>query len=431
MKHLILIAQDNVGEKMAGPGIRYWEMAKAFSLHRKVYLLTPNDCTLSHPNVTIRRMTFNTLRSLLKDASGVLSQRFPLHEAALIKSYSVPIILDAYDPIPIETLEFFKFDPIKERNRIKANAQNDMIFFMDIADFIVCANERQKDLWTGMLLSLGKITPVIYDKDPQLNSLIDLTPFGISSKPPVKNGLGIREKLHLREKDKVLLWGGGVWNWFDPLTLIDAVALLRTKRDDIHLVFMGINHPNETIPEMKMTKDAVNLAKELNLTDRAVHFRFGWRPYNERQNDLLDATCGVSTHFDNAETRYSFRTRLLDCLWSELPMIVTAGDHFAELIAKEKLGIAVPPQDEKALAEAIEALVDDDLLITGIKKNIRAIKPRYYWEEVIKPIERFLDKNPPVISQGITPFVNYTSSLIKSRGLFGTLKTIYKKLLPK
>lgn len=431
MKHLLLISRDQIGERMAGPAIRYWEMAKAFSKHRPVYLLTPNACTLSHPNITVMRSTLKNLKNALKNASAVLAQSISPFEAPLAQTAGVPFILDAYDPMPIENLEFFRFDSMERRFQIMTNSQNDMVFSMQSADFIVCANERQKDLWIGMLLAIGKINPVIYDADPHFKTLIDLVPFGISTEPPVRNGIGLREKLHLREKDKVLLWGGGVWNWFDPLTLIRAVAKLREKRDDIHLVFMGIKHPRDDVPEMQMTRDAIALAKELNLTDRSVHFNFGWRPYHERQNDLLDATCGVSTHFDNAETRFSFRTRLLDCLWSEMPMIVTEGDHFASLVKAQGLGFVVPPKDEQALAEAIEKLVDSESLRLEMKKKIAEAKKHYYWEEVIKPIERFIDQGKAPIPQGIrfSSYIRFTTAFIKERGLLSTLQSIFKKLL--
>ncbi len=31
--------------------------------------------------------------------------------------------------------------------------------------------------------------------------------------------------------DKVILWGGGIYNWFDPLTLLRAVDKLRGGAD--------------------------------------------------------------------------------------------------------------------------------------------------------------------------------------------------------
>jgi hypothetical protein len=38
---------------------------------------------------------------------------------------------------------------------------------------------------------------------------------------------------------------------------------------------------------------------------------------------LREADIGVSLHREDVETRYSFRTRVLDYLWAGLPIITT------------------------------------------------------------------------------------------------------------
>ena len=52
--------------------------------------------------------------------------------------------------------------------------------------------------------------------------------------------------------------------------------------------------------------------------DSKVHFNYDWVPYAERARFLLDADLGVSAHFDTVETRFAFRTRLLDYFWVHL-----------------------------------------------------------------------------------------------------------------
>ncbi len=56
-----------------------------------------------------------------------------------------------------------------------------------------------------------------------------------------------------------------------------------------------------------------------------MFFNDGWVEYAQRQNFLLEATLGVTTHFDSAETRFSFRTRALDYLWAALPVVDYGG----------------------------------------------------------------------------------------------------------
>lgn len=74
-----------------------------------------------------------------------------------------------------------------------------------------------------------------------------------------------------------------------------------------------------------------------------------WVDYEDRQNFLLESHMGVSCHFNHLETRFSFRTRILDCLWARLPVISTKGDYFAEEIQKNNLGITVGYENPQEL----------------------------------------------------------------------------------
>ena len=47
-----------------------------------------------------------------------------------------------------------------------------------------------------------------------------------------------------------------------------------------------------------------------------MFFNEDWVAYDDRQNYLLEADVGVSTHLDHVETEFSFRTRILDYLWA-------------------------------------------------------------------------------------------------------------------
>ena len=159
--------------------------------------------------------------------------------------------------------------------------------------------------------------------------------------------------------DKILLWPGGIWNWFDPLTVIRAVHEISLRRDDVRLYFLGVKHPNPEIPDMAMAGEAVALADELGLRDRVVFFNFGWVPYAERGRYLLEADVAVSAHFDDIETRFAFRTRFLDCLWAGLPIVTTRGDTLGELIVAGGGGSAVDVGDVDGWVEALEILLDD------------------------------------------------------------------------
>src|SRR5262249_19784773 len=159
--------------------------------------------------------------------------------------------------------------------------------------------------------------------------------------------------------DFVLLWAGGVYNWFDPLTLVEAVADVARTHRHVRLCFMAAAHPNPEVPQMEMLTRARRRSGELGLSGTHVFFNEPWGAYEARADWLLDADVGVSTHSEHVETRFSFRTRILDYLWAGLPVICTGGDSLADLIESADAGLTVAAEQPGALAEAIRTMVDD------------------------------------------------------------------------
>ncbi|MHB1855657.1 MAG: glycosyltransferase, partial [Acidimicrobiales bacterium] len=259
-------------------------------------------------------------------------------------------------------------------------------------DFFLCASEVQRDLWTGALLEAGRITPRTWAQDSSLRQLIAVVPFGLPGNRPQAET--VRRELpvgNLGPDDVVLLWGGGIYNWFDPLTLIRAVGRAVAEDPRIKLIFMSTDHPNTSIPErMWMPARAWQLSDELGLTDVHVYFNHDWVAYSERSQWLLASDCGVSTHFDHAETRYAFRTRMLDYLWCGLPIICTAGDRFAQLVADRELGWVVPAEDVDALARAVLEMAADPNRRRVISERVSQVAQDMTWERVSAPLRRFL-----------------------------------------
>ena len=59
-------------------------------------------------------------------------------------------------------------------------------------------------------------------------------------------------------------------NWFDPLTVIRAIATLGEDHPKLRLYFLGVKHPNPDVPAMRMAADAMQLAESLELTDNLL-----------------------------------------------------------------------------------------------------------------------------------------------------------------
>src|SRR5207245_2277934 len=120
-----------------------------------------------------------------------------------------------------------------------------------------------------------------HERDAALRALIDVVPFGIDPDPPKPSSPRLRGTVPgIEADDFVLLWPGGIWEWFDPLTVIRAVKALQARAPKLRLYFLGLTHPDPGVGRMSMTERAIAEASALGITDRAVFFNKDWIPYH-------------------------------------------------------------------------------------------------------------------------------------------------------
>ena len=157
----------------------------------------------------------------------------------------------------------------------------------------------------------------------------------------------------------------------------------------VRLFFLGMKHPNPDVPEMRVASLTRQLADDLGLTGSHVFFNESWVPYETRADYLLDADLGVSCHYPHVETEFSFRTRILDYLWAGLPIVCTAGDSFAELVERARLGRVVPPEDVDALADALEHVLLSSEAATEYVANVARVAEQFRWPRALAPLVEF------------------------------------------
>lgn len=385
---VLVVTYDQVGPRMAGPAIRAYETARILGTEHDVVLACRHRPEREGAGFDVRWFGDDdtALQEAIDWAEVVVSFGFLLVEHPEIVDSGKVVIADVYDPFTLEVLVQRAADgEVQQREHWRAlHAMNDQL---RKADFFLVASERQRDLVFGMLSALNRVNPATYGDDPSFDRLLAVVPFGLPADPPVADGPALRGvRDGFGPGDFVLLWAGGIYEWFDPLTLIRGVA--ETGRDDVKLFFMGTAHPNPEVPEMAMGPRAAALAGELGVRDRTVFFNDGWVPYDERVGYLLDADIGVSTHFRHVETAYAFRTRMLDYIWAGLPVLCTEGDALADLVSARDLGEVVPAEDVAAVASAIDRLGDPDRR-AACASNLRELAADLRWDRVLEPVLEF------------------------------------------
>jgi glycosyltransferase involved in cell wall biosynthesis len=346
---ILLITLEPIGNRMAGPAIRCVELGKQLAKHFTVTLFSPYSTSddLSFVNCDLKLgLNKKDLLSLAHNQDILIIQANVLKQYPQLSQLNKFLVVDLYDPFLFNIHLQYDEHPPSIASAIFRLMHKLIEKHMLLADFSICASERQRDYWLGRFCALGRINPDIHRLDYSLRKLIDVVPFGVQENPPLAKGPGPRNIFQqIKADDPILLWAGGLWDWLDPLTVIKTVGQLKDQIPNLRLVFMGTISPNPQVQVMNMSVQAKNLAQQLDLLNKNVFFTPQWVSYDERANFLLQATMGISAHFDLPETRYSFRTRLLDYFWAHLPIITTSGDDLATQIEANKAGITVNYQD--------------------------------------------------------------------------------------
>ena len=376
-KKILIVCNDHIGKTMAGPGIRAWELAGALVRqgHDVAILARHLERGFTSDTVTfVGTTSFSNLFTWIWRSDLVIQPGRPI-SILLSVLFHRKIFFDQYDPVIFEFLE-------KKANSFSDRLNKKMFLLLwrlrqrmilRFGDGFFVANEKQKDLLIGQMTMLGHTNKF---------GAVTILPFGLQDSKPVKTRSVLRGT-KIKDTDFLLVWGGGIWDWFDPFTLLQALAKIKATRADIKAYFPGIKPPSPDARKMAVVDRFLAEARTLGLLENTVFVNTEWTPYEQRADYLLEANAGISLHRDSMETRFAFRTRMLDYLWAGLPMIASQGDSWADNIDRKGLGITVRPGDIDGLVDAIRQMADDGTFRSAARERVRDASAAYQWDALI------------------------------------------------
>src|SRR5205085_1367745 len=250
MTRALLVCPEPLGHKQpAGVGIRFLEMAR-------VLRADGHDVTLVSPPIVPERFRELTAAHDVAVVQGHIGNELFAH------GQRIPTVVDLYDPYIIENLHYHERLP-----QAFPHDHETLMQSLQRGDFFLCASDAQRHFYLGALLAAGRLNPDAFARDPTLLELIAVAPFGV---PPPRP-----RATHDRSSPRVLF--GGIYDWYDPILAIEAVATARGKSSRMTLTFN--THPNpELTPQGKLTEAMQHVRR------RSYEFvRFEpWVPYEER-----------------------------------------------------------------------------------------------------------------------------------------------------
>src|SRR5215208_2120797 len=193
---IIVLTRDRTGPAIGGNAIRATELARVLAAHGDVTLAAPGEPTESDApfrHVALDPGRASGLRALLRGADVVVTTPQSPGIHAELRRSGARLVLDLYDPYPLAVLEAYRGAPPLHRRVHTTLALDAFTEALRMAHHVLCASERQRDLWLGFMLGTGLLRPETYDPDPALRDRIAVVPTGVST-APLPPGRPIRER---------------------------------------------------------------------------------------------------------------------------------------------------------------------------------------------------------------------------------------------
>jgi glycosyltransferase involved in cell wall biosynthesis len=348
---VVVVTPDIVGDRMAGPGIRALHLARELARHFHTTLVAKGD---NAPDV----IEHNTpaARRAIREADVLVGQPA---RGFHIRRPGQRIIFDLFDPNVLELRELYGTQPdIRQRLHLLAEWTR-LVAALETADVLMTAAPKQRRF---------------YERVQSRDARWIQVPFGIDPE---------EARACAKPQDNLIVWGGGLWEWLDPATAVDATVRLNAEGVRCKLLFLGKARPNRAVVDRRRSEriDAIVARGGAHVSANA-----DWIPYRERLSWLRAARIAIMLHRPTAEAEFSIRTRLFDAITAGVPVIATTGGFAADLVEAERLGLVVPPGDVAAVAGAMRRLLTDDAFHSSCVLNIERIRPRFAWDVVVRPL---------------------------------------------
>ena len=377
---IAVISPEPLGARMSGIGIRMLELARVLARRHEVRLGVMEADPGFNPGLPIFHYKKETVAEHVSDCAAVLVQGEPANYL-LSQKFGGAVIVDLYDPFMVEALSY---DAAAHRF---AKASTDIQ--LQKGDYFLCAHEAQRHFYTGCFYAMGRLSPEAYQKDPELESLIGIVPFGVPGVPPALDGsTPLRSRLRLRPEAKLLFFGT-FYDWYDT-DLLQAVLEDMLRDTDVH--FAAVAHLRSSTTPQKKYAAFRAWAEQKSVLGSQVHI-LDWIPYEERLAAYRDCTAGMNLYAPSLETSLSFRTRILDFLYAGLPVAAVRGGGLDRAFEGQP-GLHLCAPDPADVTRVLRPLLDHPADAAERGRLSTAARERFSWEKTAAPLMAYLDRLP-------------------------------------
>jgi hypothetical protein len=379
---VLLISSEPLRARAAGIGLRYIEFARRLpDAGIAVRVASPasvEEMRGAGLEATAERelMAFDGARldRLAAGCDAVVVQG-QLANDVVLGLPTLPTAIDFYDPWLLENLHYapsLGLDPYR-------NDHASWVLQLSRGDFFLCSSDEQRLYLLGLLTALGRVNPEAVAADPRLDRLVAQVPFGVPDELPAA-----RRVLEARQPGEKRLLFGGLYDWYDPMTVLRAIEA--AGRPDWRLIL--VRHPNPAATPQRLWTEVEAACRRSGWWGERV-VAVDWVERERRFDLLREVDVLVALHRPGIETDLSFRTRFLDALVAGCPVVATEGGALSHQLRSAGAGWLVPPGDVAATVEALCEAVEPGPLRSARVAAGLALAERYRWPRALEPLVEF------------------------------------------
>jgi glycosyltransferase involved in cell wall biosynthesis len=376
---ILIISQGpiplNAGAVVEGGGVRAHALWKGLmGLGFPTVLAVP---TWAHNEINTSVLVYEDSQSLCKIASQFDAIIYNFAAGSLVFDLlnSIPVhilrIADVYVPIHVEVSARRNLGALNVEEK---NFQEDLLVWnsnLMMSDIFLASSQAQATYYLGILSSLGKISPKTYDQE-----LIYVCPTGSDSTITVKKTAG--------SESLSILWWGGFYPWFKPEDLKSLAKELSMRESEVVFQIVGAKNP---FVENKQFVDTAQMHLK-NLSSSPNISIAPWVPFDKREQVFSKSHVVMILSQSGYENGLSWRTRLIDAVDFETPVITNGGDPFSEFLISEGAALRIPSNPTDIASFLINDLTP--IKLAEMSEQMKHVKSKISFEECVRPLVRLL-----------------------------------------
>lgn len=261
-------------------------------------------------------------------------------------------------------------DPIGEHQRYLGPYRR----LLEVSNHFLCRSEPERIAIIATLCTTGRITPEDMTRSATLDHLVTVVPVGFGR-------LGMEAADHVPPAHMAdFLWTGGVWNFFNPLLFVEAMAILRDRGSSATGAFLHAVPSPDTLPAITAIERSI---ARLGLAE-TIHLNGSPMTQAEREGRVKSARAYVCIARPSIENQTGTRLRLRDSWLHGVPTVIDPWGISAGLVERERLGVVLTDPTPASLADALASVMAGEVQGSGRHLD-------HLYESTLEPLCRWID----------------------------------------